>query len=309
VSPQASAAEPDLASLTTEDCRPELAGIDELPTGALVRLMSAEDAVAAAAVAACSGQITAVIDAVTARLRRGGRLIYVGAGTAGRIGALDASECPPTFSTPPGQVIAVVAGGQPALTGAVEGAEDDTGTGAADLAETRSAEADAVVGISASGRTPYVLGALRRARAVGALTVAVVSNEGSPMARAADLAIEMVTGPEVITGSTRLKAGTAQKLVLNMLSTIIMVRLGKTYGNLMVDLQPRNAKLRARARRVVCQATGQPDAQAAEALAADGDVKTAILMILTGASQPQARQALETAAGRLREAIESLRHP
>ena len=298
--------EPDdkLAGLVTEEHKPGYAGLDRLPTAELAALMNAEDARVQAAVAVCLPQITAAIDAITDRMSRGGRLIYVGAGTAGRIGALDASEIPPTFSTTPDQVQAVIAGGADALTAAAEGAEDDEAAGARDLEDRKVGERDAVVGIAASGCTPYVAGALGRARKAGALTVALAANPKSDIGRLADVPIEVITGPEFIAGSTRLKAGTAQKLVLNMISTITMIRLGKTYGNLMVDLQATSDKLRARARRIVSVVTGSQDAEAAKALeAADGNVKTAITMLLTGAEPAEIDAALRASGGRLREAL------
>ena len=301
--------EPDagLDRLVTEQHRPGFAGLDRLPTAEITALMNAEDAFVQSAVAACLPQITAAIDAIAERMSRGGRLIYVGAGTAGRIGALDAAEIPPTFSVPPDQVVALIAGGADALTAAAEGAEDDEAAGVRDLEDSKVAERDAVVGVAASGCTPYVVGALRRARQAGALTVALAGNPESKMSRLADVKIEVITGPEFIAGSTRLKAGTAQKLVLNMISTITMIRLGKTYGNLMVDLQATNSKLRARARRIVSVATGSEEAEAATAIeAADGDVKTAIALLLTGADPAEATAALRASGGRLREALSRL---
>ena len=298
--------EPDgkLAGLVTEEHKPGYAGLDRLPTAEIAALMNAEDARVQAAVAGCLPQITAAIDGIVERMSRGGRLIYVGAGTAGRIGALDASEIPPTFSTSPDQVQAVIAGGQEALTAAAEGAEDDETAGARDLDGRNVSERDAVVGITASGCTPYVVGALGRAREAGALTVALAANPKSGIGRLADVPIEVITGPEFIAGSTRLKAGTAQKLVLNMISTITMIRLGKTYGNLMVEMQATSGKLRARARRIVTVVTGAPDAEAAKALeAADGNVKTAIAMLLTGAEPAEVDGALRASGGRLREAL------
>lgn len=304
--------EPDnkLAGLVTEEHRPGYAGLDRLPTAEIAALMNAEDARIQAAVAACLPQITAAIDAIADRMSHGGRLIYVGAGTAGRIGAMDAAEIPPTFGTSPDQVQAVIAGGPQSLTAAAEGAEDDEAAGAADLEARKLTERDTVVGIAASGCTPYVVGALRRARQAGALTVAVAANQKSEIGGLADVPIEVITGPEFIAGSTRLKAGTAQKLVLNMISTITMIRLGKTYGNLMVDLQATSGKLRARARRIVSVATGAPEAEAAKALeAANGNVKTAIAMMLTGAAPAEVDGALSASGGRLREALGRLQRP
>ncbi|MZE78413.1 N-acetylmuramic acid 6-phosphate etherase, partial [Streptomyces sp. SID5475] len=237
---------------------------------------------------------------------RGGRLIYAGAGTAGRLGVLDASECPPTFNTPPGQVVGLIAGGPSAVVHSVEGAEDDGEQAAADLDALALAPEDTVVGVSASGRTPYAVGAVEHARSRGALTVGLSCNPGSALAAAAEHGIEVVTGPELLTGSTRLKAGTAQKLVLNMLSTITMIRLGKTYGNLMVDVRASNEKLRARSRRIVALATGAGEGEIEAALAATGgEVKNAVLVLLGGVDAPTAARLLEEADGRLRTALEA----
>ncbi len=298
-------AEPvELIALVTETARPEFARIDDSSAAELAALMAAEDAKVPQAVAACLPQITAAIDAIEGRMRQGGRLIYAGAGSAGRMGVADASECPPTFGTAPRQVTALIAGGPPALIRAVEGAEDDEHAGATDLEAAGICGQDAVVGISASGRTPYVLGAHRRARGGGALAVALSANPGSAVGRVADLAIEVITGPELVAGSTRLKAGTAQKLVLNMISTITMIRLGKTFGNLMVDVSATNAKLRARAHRIVSDVTGQDGPEVDAALtAAGGNAKRAILMLLTGAGPGEADAALAAANGHLRDAM------
>ena len=250
-------------------------------------------------------RIEAAVDGVAGRLRAGGRLIYAGAGTSGRLGILDASEIPPTFGTSPDLVQAVIAGGPTAIRSSVEDAEDDPAAGAHDLRALRIGAADAVVGVAASGRTPYVLGALAYARVVGAFTVGVSANAGSEIGRAAEVAVEVVTGPEFVAGSTRLRAGTAQKMVLNMITTIAMVRLGKTYGNLMVDVQASNAKLRARAIRIVGLATGVDPERAADALAAaGGSVKEAILMIETGLDIDRARMLLAEHDGFLRAAID-----
>ncbi|MYV39764.1 N-acetylmuramic acid 6-phosphate etherase [Streptomyces sp. SID1328] len=294
----------ELATLTTEAFRPELAGIDQLPTLDIARLMNGEDTGVPAAVAARLPEIAAAVDAVAARMERGGRLVYAGAGTAGRLGVLDASECPPTFNTAPGQVVGLIAGGPGALVNSVEGAEDSPGLARADLDALKLTPDDSVVGVSASGRTPYAVGAVEHARAAGALTVGLSCNANSALAAAAEHGIEVVVGPELLTGSTRLKAGTAQKLVLNMLSTITMIRLGKTYGNLMVDVRASNAKLRARSRRIVAQATGAPEAEIESALTqADGEVKTAILIILAGVDGATATRLLEESDGRLRAAL------
>ncbi|MGW2207901.1 N-acetylmuramic acid 6-phosphate etherase [Streptomyces sp. NPDC001781] len=294
----------ELATLTTEAFRPELAGIDRLPTLDIARLMNGEDTGVPAAVAARLPEIAAAVDAVADRMERGGRLVYAGAGTAGRLGVLDASECPPTFNTAPGQVVGLIAGGPGALVDSVEGAEDSPDLARADLDALKLTPDDSVVGVSASGRTPYAVGAVEHARAAGALTVGLSCNANSALAAAAEHGIEVVVGPELLTGSTRLKAGTAQKLVLNMLSTITMIRLGKTYGNLMVDVRASNAKLRARSRRIVSQATGAPDAEIERALTeADGEVKTAILVLLAGVDGETATRLLRESDGRLRTAL------
>jgi N-acetylmuramic acid 6-phosphate etherase len=293
-----------LETLTTEAYRSELADIDRLPTLEIARIMNGEDATVPAAVADQLPRIAAVIDAVAERMGRGGRLIYAGAGTAGRLGVLDASECPPTFSTSPSDVVGLIAGGPPAMVTSVEGAEDSGDLAAADLDALVLTPDDSVVGVSASGRTPYAIGAVEHARALGALTVALACNTGSALAAAADHSIEVVVGPELIAGSTRLKAGTAQKLVLNMLSTITMIRLGKTYGNLMVDVRASNDKLRARSLRIVALATGASGAETEAALAAtDGKVKSAILTILGGVDAPTAARLLADARGHLRVAL------
>src|SRR4051794_12743682 len=287
-----------LGHLATETARAERAEIDRLETHELVRLMHEDELAVAAAVREALPQIAAAVDAIAERFVAGGRLIYVGAGTAGRLGILDASECGPTFNTD--RVLAVIAGG--AVSEAAESAEDDYEAGARDLPGVT--RADAVVGISASGRTPYVLGALAHARAAGALTVALAGNAGSELSAAADHAIEVLVGPEFIAGSTRLKAGTAQKLVLNMLSTLTMVRAGRTYGNLMVDVRVTNAKLRDRATRIVEQVTGASHEEAARALAAAGDeAKVAIVMLSLGTSPAEAHERLAAAGGRLRRVL------
>jgi N-acetylmuramic acid 6-phosphate etherase len=294
----------ELAALTTEAVRPDLADLDLLPTLDLLRRMNAEDSAVPAAVGSVLPALAVAVDAIAERMARGGRLVYAGAGTAGRLGVLDASECPPTFGTAPEQVVALIAGGPPAVTHAVEGAEDDADAAAADLDALHVTPADTVVGVSASGRTPYAVAAVRHARARGALTVGLACNADSPLAAAAEHRLEVVTGPELITGSTRLKAGTAQKLVLNMISTAVMVRLGKTYGNLMVDVRATNAKLRARAHRLVAEATGADPTRCAEALeATNGQVKPAILMLLTGIGPEEAADVLATHSGHLRSAL------
>ncbi|MCW8375619.1 N-acetylmuramic acid 6-phosphate etherase [Streptomyces justiciae] len=294
----------ELEGLTTEAFRPELADIDRLPTLDIARLMNGEDVTVPAAVAERLPEIAAAIDAVAARMAQGGRLVYAGAGTAGRLGVLDASECPPTFNTDPAQVVGLIAGGPEAMVTSVEGAEDSKELARADLDALKLTPLDTVVGVSASGRTPYAIGAVEHARAQGALTIGLSCNAHSALAAAAEHGIEVVVGPELVTGSTRLKAGTAQKLVLNMLSTITMIRLGKTYGNLMVDVRASNEKLRARSRRIVALATGAEDDEIERALAeTDGEVKNAILVLLTGVDGPAATRLLEESGGHLRAAL------
>jgi N-acetylmuramic acid 6-phosphate etherase len=293
----------DLAHLLTEQHRPELADLDRRDTVALVRLMADDQMAALDALVRVAPQIAAAIGAVVSRLDGGGRLVYVGAGTAGRLGVLDAAECPPTFNTD--RVVGVLAGGFDALLKSSEAVEDDAAAGAADMVRFAVSGSDAVVGVSASGRTPYTIGAVQQARRLGAVTVGVASNPDAELSRHVDHALELVAGPEVIAGSTRLKAGTAQKVVLNMFSTIAMVRLGKTYGNLMVDVRATNHKLRQRARRIVSEATGVDAATADQAIAAaGGDVKVAIVMLLTGADAADAAGRLSAHRGSVRRAVE-----
>ena len=278
--------------------------LDVRSTLEVVGLMHLEDRRAVAAVRPRLPAIAAAVDAIAARMRKGGRLIYIGAGTSGRLGVLDASECPPTFNTAPGQVVGVIAGGARALTEAVEEAEDRPEDGEQALRDLDVGPLDSVVGIAASGRTPYVVGALTEARRRGALTVALICNLPAPLASLADHVLAPLVGPEVITGSTRLKAGTVQKLVLNMLSTAVMVRLGKTYGNLMVDVQQQNAKLQERARRIVAEACGIGESEAAEVLArCDNDVKVAIVSTLLRCSPDTARERLKQSGGSVRKAV------
>jgi len=296
-----------LSSLDTEASTTERGDLDLLDTAELVRRMNIEDARVPEAVGQRVTEIAAAVDGVTERFRRGGRLIYIGAGTAGRIGVLDASECPPTFGTDPSMVVGLIAGGETAIRAAVENAEDDDEAAAVSLRELGLSDRDTVVGISASGRTPYVVGGLRFARDVGALAVAIASNADSAIGAEADIAIEVVTGPEFISGSTRLKSGTAQKLVVNMLTTLSMIKLGKTYRGVMVDLLATNEKLHARSIRTVSQLAGVGVDEASAALAeADGSVKLALLMLATDASAEVAASALDGADGILREAIAAL---
>jgi N-acetylmuramic acid 6-phosphate etherase len=289
---------------TTEERNPAAAEIDRLPTIEMLRVMNNEDAKVAAAVGRELPRIGAAVDAIAERLERGGRLIYVGAGSSGRLGMLDASGCAPTFGVPPGMVTGLIAGGDRALREPVEEAEDSEEAGHSDLALLAVMGCDAVVGLSASGSAPYVLGAMAEARARGSLTVGLACNRGAPLEEMVDIAITPLVGPEVIAGSTRLKAGTAQKMVLNMLSTGTMIRLGKTYGDLMVDLQASNRKLRERARRIVAEAAGLREPEAAEWLErCDGEVKTAIVCCLAGVTPEEARMGLQAGRGRLRDVL------
>jgi N-acetylmuramic acid 6-phosphate etherase len=292
-----------LAGLGTEAVRPDLRDLDERSTRDLVRLALDEHHAVDAALEQAAPAIEAAVDAVAARMRRGGRLIYLGAGTPGRLGALDAAECPPTYGTDPGLVVAVVAGGAVGVVRSTEQSEDEGVAAVAALEEQKISEVDSVVGITASGRTPYVVEGLRAARAIGALTVSIANNLDAESSSVAEIAIETPTGPELVAGSTRLKAGTAQKIVLNALSTLVMVRLGKTFGNLMVDVAPGNEKLRDRGRRIVEAATGASSAEASAALeAAGGSVKQAVVMLLADVSAEDAGRRL--ADGRsVREAL------
>lgn len=295
---------PSIDHLTTEASNPRSAEIDTLSPLQIVRLINAEDATIADAIATQDQPIADAIAAISDRIRGGGRLIYIGAGTSGRLGVLDASECPPTFNTPPEMVVGLIAGGDGALRKAAEGAEDDPSRGAEDLRMIGTGEKDAVVGIASSGRTPYVIGALQHAKAHGALTIGLACNEHSPLAEHADIMITPIVGPEVISGSTRMKAGTATKMVLNMLTTGTMIRLGKTYGNLMVDLRASNSKLLARTCRLVSQLTGLDRTRAAEVLRqCDGELKTAVVSVLRGVSAERARDILKHSGGMLRHAI------
>jgi N-acetylmuramic acid 6-phosphate etherase len=288
----------------TEKRHPLSANLDELSPLELVRLMNRLDATIPLVIAEVLPQIAQVIDLIVTTLRNGGRLFYQGAGTSGRLAVLDAAELLPTFSLPPGQVIALLAGGPEALIHSVEGAEDDGALGQADLANHKFSNQDMLIGIAASGRTPYVLGGLQHAAALGAARAALVCAPDSPFVDYAQVSIVLNTGPEVLTGSTRLRAGTAQKMVLNMLSTGAMVRLGKAYGNLMVDVQPTNQKLRRRAVRIVTEATGIAPAAAERLLDQAGwQVKVAVVMGLVGVDAAEAQRRLEKSAGQVRGAL------
>lgn len=280
--------------------------LDQVSTLQMVQMMNSEDHLVAPAVAAALPQIAAAIDQISERMAAGGRLFYIGSGTSGRLGILDASECPPTFSADPGQVVGIIAGGDIAIHRAVEEIEDHPEQGIADLAQQQLTALDSVVGLASSGCTPYVIGAISFARQQGAFTVGVSCIPNSPLGDQVELSIAPVVGPEVLTGSTRLKAGTAQKMVLNMISTGVMVKLGKVYSNLMVDLRATNSKLRARSLRIVQDACGVGEDTAAQALqACNGEVKTAIVMLLNHTSPEQARQQLALVSGNARLAVKS----
>jgi N-acetylmuramic acid 6-phosphate etherase len=295
---------PGLDELVTEGRLPGAAEYEQLSTRELVELVNREDAVVPAAVAAAGDELAAAIDAIVARLRAGGRLVYVGAGTSGRLAELDAAECESTFSTEPGRVLALVAGAGLGTSAERDAAEDDEDAGGDAVRAVGVSAGDAVVGVSASGRTRFVTGALRAAAEASALTVCVVSVPDSELARMAEHEVAVVVGPEVISGSTRLKAGTAQKLVLNAISTLAMIRLGKTYGDLMVDVATTNKKVRARARRAVRLATGAGDDDIDEALdAADGSAKVAIVSLLAGVDVETARARLAASEGHVRQAL------
>jgi len=296
----------DLSQMITEGRNPASQNIDELSTEAMLRVINDEDKKVALAVEAIIPQIATAVDAICAAFQAGGRLIYCGAGTSGRLGILDASECPPTFGTPREQVTALIAGGHKAILQAVENAEDNREQGAQDLRDIHFSRQDVLVGIAASGRTPYVLGALAYADELGATTVALTCNPGSPMSQAAAIALTPVVGPEVVTGSSRMKAGTAQKLVLNMLTTGAMIRSGKVYGNLMVDVEATNQKLVQRQVNIVKQATDCDDATASNALnACGGHCKTAILMVLAGLTADEAKTLLGQHQGFIRQALQA----
>jgi len=292
-----------LENLLTEQPNPASASLDALPTEEALRIINAEDRKVAEAVEREIPAIARAVDAIVAAFERGGRLFYIGAGTSGRLGVLDASECPPSYNTPPELVQGIIAGGDAALRRSIEQAEDNPSLGARDLEEHDFGAGDVLVGITASGRTPYVLGGLEHARKLGALTIGLTCVPASEVATAAEIAIVPATGPEVVTGSTRMKAGTATKLVLNMLSTGVLVRLGYVYGNLMVNLQPTNTKLADRAARIIATITGLEYDAAAQLLARAESVKTAVVMNKLGLSRRDAEARLAAAHGRLKEAL------
>lgn len=294
----------DLGTISTEGRNADSNDIDTLDSLGVATIINQQDHLVAPAVATVLPQVAQAVDAIVDAMRHRGRLIYIGAGTSGRLGVLDASECPPTFNTDPGLVIGLIAGGDRALRHPIEQVEDQRDAGRVSLEEIGLTPQDVVVGIAASGRTPYVLGAIEFARAVGCVTVGISNSVDSALTAAVDIPIEVPVGPEVVTGSTRMKSGTAQKLVLNMLTTATMIRLGKTYGNLMVDVQPTNAKLRERAVSIVREATGVPDDEARAALKnANDEVKTAIVAILLEIDAVDARERLAAADGVVRQAL------
>jgi N-acetylmuramic acid 6-phosphate etherase len=294
-----------LERLLTEQANPASASIDSLPTEEMLGVINAEDRRIADSVEKEIPRIALAVDGIVAAMQKGGRLFYIGAGTSGRLGVLDAAECPPTFSVPYEMVQGIIAGGEGALSKATEATEDDPATGERDLVARGFTATDVLVGIAASGRTPYVLGAIRKARELGALTVGISCTPGSELSAAVRIPIEPLPGPEVVAGSTRMKAGTATKLVLNMLSTAAMIRLGHVYGNLMVNVQPKNEKLVDRAARIIAQAANIGYSRAAELLKETGSVKTSIVMAKRNLGKAEAERLLQSAGGRVRAALES----
>lgn len=293
-----------LSTLITEQRNPNSIHVDSLSALKIVRLMNEEDKQVPLAIEKCLPQIAQAVECIVAAFQQGGRLVYIGAGTSGRLGVLDASECPPTFGVSPEMVKGIIAGGERALRHPIEGAEDSKAQAGVDLQTIQLSSKDVLVGIAASGRTPYVIGALEYAKSLGSVTVSIASNPNSAMANIVDIAIDTVVGPEVLTGSSRLKSGTAQKLVLNMLTTASMILMGKCYQNLMVDVQASNEKLKARAIRIVIQATDCDKALAEETLKqADQNAKLAIMMILSGLDRAQAEALLEKHHGKLQLAL------
>ena len=293
-----------LEKLLTEQPNPASAAIDTLPTEQVLRIINAEDRKVALAVEREIPAIARAVDAIVSALQSGGRLFYIGAGTSGRLGVLDASEIPPTFSAPPDMVQGIMAGGEAALSRATETTEDDPAIGVRDLIARGFTGRDVLVGLAASGRTPYVLGAVGEARRLGAVTIGLCCTPDAELSAAVDIPIAVLVGPEVVAGSTRMKSGTAQKLVLNMLSTATFVRLGYVYGNLMVNVQPKNHKLVNRACRIIAQAAGIAPERAAELLAQSGNsVRTAIVMGTAGVGRPEAERRLAASGGRVRQAL------
>lgn len=295
----------DLSALVTEQRNPDSMLLDRMSTKEILQLINNEDRKIAEAVAAALPQIEEAVGRIAAALQQGGRLFYVGAGTSGRLGVLDAAECVPTYRTPPDMIQAVLAGGPEAMTEAVEGSEDDEGQGALELQARALGEGDVVLGITASGRTPFTIGALKYAQSKGAFAISLSCNRHAQLSRFADCPIEVIVGPEVISGSTRMKAATAQKMILTMISTSVMIKLGKTYENLMVDVQATNQKLVERAKRIVMECTGADYGEAEAVLACTGfEVKPAIVMLLAGTSTDLAAQALAASNGHVGGAVE-----
>lgn len=295
-----------LEKMLSEQRNPNTLHIDSLPSLGIVTLLNNEDKLVALAVEKNLPQIAQAVERIVAAFQAGGRLVYMGAGTSGRLGVLDASECPPTFGVPSSMVVGLIAGGETALRNAVEGAEDNLAAGEQDLRHINFSRKDVLVGIAASGRTPYVIGGLNYAKQLGATTVSLVSNPNAAMSDIADIAITTAVGPEALTGSSRLKSGTAQKMVLNMLTTAAMIRLGKCYQNLMVDVQATNQKLKARAIRIVMQATDCDQITAEQTLhTTNGNAKLAIMMLLSGLDKTQAETVLAQNQGRLQSALAS----
>lgn len=296
----------DLQGLQTEGRNPETMELDKMSALELVQAMNREDKRAVQSVGQELSKVAELVDWAGETLKKGGRILYLGAGTSGRLGLLDAAECPPTFGVSPDTVVGLIAGGEMAFVRAVEGAEDDMELSKTELKKAGLRENDLVIGLAASGRTPYVIGGLRFARRLGCKTAAISCTAGAEMSAEADLAIEVQTGPEVLTGSTRLKAGTAQKLILNMISTGAMVQAGKVYENLMVDMCPTNEKLKARAIRMVDMAAGCGEERARQALLkAGGDIKTAIVMVLAAVDCREAKERLRKSEGNVRKAVEA----
>ena len=294
----------NITKLNTEQQNPKTMNIDQMSTEEIITVINQEDTLVPNTIARQVPVIAQVVDKIVAAFKQGGRLIYVGAGTSGRLGIIDASECPPTYGTDPGLVVGIIAGGKEAMTEAIEGVEDDKQQGQTDMVDISLTAKDIVVGIAASGRTPYTIGALEYAKQLGAITVSVVCSKDSEMEKISEYTIPAVVGPEVITGSTRMKAGTAQKLILNMLSTASMVKIGKVYGNLMVDVQMTNEKLHNRAVNIVKMATGASDEEARRAIKEQNyHTKAAILQIITSLEGAEAKKLLEKHDGYLREAI------
>jgi N-acetylmuramic acid 6-phosphate etherase len=294
-----------LEHLLTEQANPASEGIDALPTEQVLSIINNEDRKVADAVARELPSITRAVDAIVNAFEKGGRLFYIGAGTSGRLGVLDAAECPPTFNVPPERVQGIIAGGEAAVSRATETTEDDPSIGARDLADRGFVENDVLVGIAASGRTPYVLGAIAEANRMGAFTIGISCTPDSELSRAVKLPITLLVGPEIVAGSTRMKAGTATKMVLNMLTTASFIRLGYVFGNLMVNVQPKNSKLADRARRIIAMAAGVSYEQAGELLGAAGNtVRTAIVMARAGVDRVEAERRLASAGGRISKSLQ-----